>query len=67
VTRIPMTATEALAECNQLLRREQDAAVQGKPQLLSRRQHAAIAKLMELAMPEALGQRTPDPQRRHHQ
>jgi hypothetical protein len=66
-----MTATEAVAECNQLLRRlEELAASQPNPNQLdlvpvTRRQCAAIATLIRIAMPEAIGLSQRDPQRRH--
>jgi hypothetical protein len=70
VTTIHMSATEAVAECNQLLHRLREANGQTPPDHaqvmpITRRQEAAIQKLIDLAMPEALGQRQHDPQRRH--
>ena len=69
MTTIHLSASEAIAECNQLLRADDESLAADQPTAkawcLTRRQRAAIAKLISLALPEALGQRRPDPQRRH--
>lgn len=62
--KIHLSATEAVAEATQMLRDNEDTRSTFH-EVLNNRRVAAIAKLIQLAMPEATGQTLRDPQRRH--